>query len=178
MVTVGTGIGGALFGPDSLRTGVTGTAGSIGHLAARGRISRVCTCGQPGHIEAYAAGPAMEQTFAEISGERLALRDIARRALAGDPHAQATLADGSQVLGVGLADALNLVDYGTVVIGGGVASIGAVYLEAVTAAFREAALPGPSSARIIPARLGTNATVIGAAIHAITALLPDADHAE
>jgi glucokinase len=178
MVTVGTGVGGALFGPGGLRTGMTGTAGSIGHLAARGRTSRICTCGQPGHVEAYASGPAMEQTFTELTGERAALRDIAVRAAAGDPDAKATLDDGSQTLGVALADALNLLDYGTVVVGGGVASIGTLYLDAVTAALREAALPGPSMANVIPARLGPHATVIGAAIHAISTFRPDSDNAK
>jgi glucokinase len=178
MVTVGTGVGGALFGPGALRTGMTGTAGSIGHLAARGRVSRVCTCGQPGHVEAYASGPAMEQTFTELTGERASLQDIAVRAAAGDPDANATLDDGSQTLGIALADALNLLDYGTVVVGGGVASIGTLYLGAVTAALREAALPGPSMADVIPARLGPHATVIGAAIHAIGTFRPESDHAK
>jgi glucokinase len=178
MVTAGTGIGGALYGPGALRTGATGTAGSIGHLAARGRVSRICTCGQPGHVEAYASGPAMEQTFTELSGERASLRDIALRASAGDPHAQATLADGAQILGIALADALNLVDYATVIIGGGVSSIGRPYLDAVTASLRQAALPGPSMARVLPARLGPGATVIGAAIHALTVFRPNRNHAK
>jgi glucokinase len=166
MVTVGTGVGGALYGPQALLTGATGTAGSIGHLAARGRESRLCTCGQPGHIEAYASGPGMEQTFTELTGNRMPLREIVKMTATGDPQARAALADGSSTLGIGLADALNLLDYSTVVVGGGVASIGASYLDAVTRALRAAALPGPSLARVLPARLGANATVIGAGLHA------------
>jgi glucokinase len=120
----------------------------------------------------------MEQTFTELTGERASLQDIAVRAAAGDPDANATLDDGSQTLGIALADALNLLDYGTVVVGGGVASIGTLYLGAVTAALREAALPGPSMADVIPARLGPHATVIGAAIHAIGTFRPESDHAK
>ena len=166
MVTVGTGVGGALYGADGLRTGATGTAGSLGHVAARGRMSRLCTCGQPGHVEAYASGPGMERTFAELTGVRASLREIAAKVGEGVPEAVKALDDGSTTLGVALADALNLLDFPTVVIGGGVSSIGPVYLDAVTAALRAAALPGPSGVRVRGARLGADASVIGAALHA------------
>lgn len=167
MVTVGTGVGGALYDGGSLRTGVTGTAGSVGHLAARGRSSRICTCGQPGHIEAYASGPGMERTFTERTGDRAGLREIVALADRGHSAALATIADGAETLGWGLADALNLLDYGVVVIGGGVASIGSSYLDAVGMAIHNAALPGPSAARVLPARLGTDATLVGAGLYAI-----------
>jgi glucokinase len=54
-----------------------------------------------------------------------------------------------------------------VVIGGGVASIGSSYLEAVGMAISNGSLPGPSAARVLPARLGTDATLVGAGLYAI-----------
>lgn len=168
MVTVGTGVGGALYDGGSLRRGVTGTAGSIGHLAARGQSSRICTCGQPGHVEAYASGPGMERTFTELTGEDASLRQVAALADEGHDAARATIAGGARTLGWGLADALNLLDYGLVVIGGGVASIGSSYLDDVEAAIRNGSLPGPSAARVVPARFGADATLVGAGLHALS----------
>jgi glucokinase len=183
MITVGTGVGGALYDGGSLRRGVTGTAGSVGHLAARGRSSRICTCGQPGHVEAYASGPGMERTFTEVTGDVASLRKVAALADEGHEAARATIAEGARTLGWGVADALNVLDYGLVVIGGGVASIGSPYFDAVEAAIRNGSLPGPATARVVPARLGADATLVGAGLHALTMIAapteaPGSEHIE
>jgi glucokinase len=174
MVTVGTGVGGALWLDGALHTGRTGTAGSLGHTAARwldgergpGSVGvRECTCGQRGHIEAYASGPAMERAYGELTGRALTLRRIAAR-LDDDPDAAAVLESGAAVLGTGIADALNLLDVDAVLVGGGVASIGPRYLTQVADAMARAALPGPANVPLLAAGLGTDATLVGAALHA------------
>lgn len=170
MVTVGTGVGGAIYRDGRLVIGATGTAGSVGHTAARGyRTVRRCPCGQDAHIEAYASGPALELSYAEASGERLGLREIVRRASEGDAAAAAVLREGAEMLGSGLADALTLVDVERVLIGGGVASIGPGYLGMVAAAFERAAYPGLSTTPILAAGLTTDATLVGAGLHAMNA---------
>lgn len=171
MVTVGTGIGGAVFRHGEVEWGATGTAGSVGHIAARDQRPRACTCGQSGHLEAYASGPAMEQDYAEASGRAMSLVEVARRANGRDetdvdPVAQGVILSAARVLGIGLADAVNLVDVDAVLIGGGVASIGDLYLDGVRSAFAESALPGPSMARVQLAELGPDATLVGAALYA------------
>src|SRR5690606_18536229 len=77
VVTVGTGIGGAVVLGDGLRPGRTGTAGSIGHMeieAPAVLAGRRCPCGMPGHVEAVASGPGMEQTYRERTGRTVTLR--------------------------------------------------------------------------------------------------------
>ncbi len=171
MVTVGTGVGGAIFRDGQVLVGASGTAGSLGHTAARNQLPRVCTCGQSGHIEAYASGPAIERAFADATGRKIRLKEIAvlavgREHLGDEVVANEVIGSAAAILGVGLADALNLEDLDAVVIGGGVASIGNTYLDAVRAAFVSAALPGPSKAAILSASLGPLATVVGAGTYA------------
>ncbi|MDQ3856635.1 MAG: ROK family protein, partial [Chloroflexota bacterium] len=61
-VFVGTGVGGALVREGKLETGVTSTAGEIGHtiLQADGRF---CGCGGRGHLEAYASRTAITKVL-------------------------------------------------------------------------------------------------------------------
>lgn len=167
MVTVGTGIGGAVVLPDGLRAGVTGTAGSVGHteLALPPELAgRRCGCGGVGHVEAVASGPGLEQTYRERTGTALTLREVDAAARAGDAVAEEVIAEGARFLGRALAGAQALLDVEVIAVGGGVAAIGERYLAEVARAYRAAAMPGPTAARVRPAELGIDATVTGAAV--------------
>lgn len=167
MVTVGTGVGGAIVRGGELETGVTGAAGSFGHTASRSAPERLCSCGQRGHVEAVAAGPAIETAYWGATGRRCSVPEVAHAAESGDAQAARVIDDAADALGMALADAMNLLDVAAVVIGGGVMSLGSRYLGRVRQAFAEAALPGPARARILPAALGTAATLAGAGLAAL-----------
>ncbi|WP_337002160.1 MULTISPECIES: ROK family protein [unclassified Microbacterium] len=167
MVAVGTGVGGAMVLPDGVRRGATGTAGSVGHLeiSLPPRLAeRRCPCGGVGHVEAVASGPGLERTYFEESGTRLSLREVDAAARRGDAVAERVILDGARYLGRGLASANAVLDAGVIVVGGGVAEIGERYLSAVQEAYRSAAMPGPSAARVVPAQLGIDAALTGAAL--------------
>ena len=167
MVAVGTGVGGAVVLPDGVRRGATGTAGSVGHLeiALPPQLAgRRCPCGGFGHVEAVASGPGLERTYFEVSGVRLPLREVNAAALRGDPVAERVILDGARYLGRGLASANAVLDAGVIVVGGGVAEIGERYLSAVQDSYGSAAMPGPSRARVVPAQLGIDAALTGAAL--------------
>lgn len=170
MVTVGTGIGGAICRDGLPDVGASGTAGSLGHIAARTRAVRTCSCGQTGHIEAYASGTAIERDYASLSGNHSELRKFA---LADDGHlgtdarASDVITRAATLLGVALADAMNLIDVEAIVLGGGVAEIGPRYIDLVRVAYADASLPGPAQAAVCAAELGTRATLIGAGLAAL-----------
>lgn len=167
MVAVGTGIGGAVVLPDGLRAGVTGTAGSVGHtelVLPPELAGRRCGCGGVGHVEAVASGPGLEQTYRERTGTALTLREVDAAARAGDAVAEEVIAEGARFLGRALAGAQALLDVEVIAVGGGVAAIGERYLAEVARAYRAAAMPGPTAARVRPAELGIDATVTGAAV--------------
>ncbi|MFI9027905.1 ROK family protein [Streptomyces sp. NPDC053560] len=168
-VSVGTGIGGGLVSGGRLLRGAHWTAGEFGHLAVAEAVGRPCNCGRPGHLEAVASGPAITARFRALAGDGNVhdLRKVAALAEgpagAGALAARAALAEGAGALGRALAGLVNTVDPERVVVGGGVASIGAPFWEPLTEAFAAELLPGPSGLRPVPAALGPRAAVVGAA---------------
>ncbi|WP_406134840.1 ROK family protein [Streptomyces sp. NBC_01089] len=171
-VSVGTGIGGGLVIGGRLLRGAHSTAGEFGHIAVPEATGLSCNCGRTGHLEAVASGPAMTARFRELTGSDNGdgLRHVAALAEtdpgpAGTDGAAArrVLAGGAGALGRALAGLVNTVDPERVVIGGGVASIGAAYWEPLTDAFTAELLPCPSGLRPVPAALGPRAAVVGAA---------------
>lgn len=173
MVTVGTGVGGAVVRAGELDPGASGTAGSLGHTASRMAPARLCSCGQRGHIEGVAAGPAIEAAYRQATGRRCSVPEVAHAAGSGDAEATRVIDNAADALGEGLADAMNLMDVAGVVIGGGVAALGPRYLDRVRRTFAGAALPGPARAPILPAALGTSATLAGAGLAALRRIAQD-----
>ncbi|HEY3506144.1 MAG TPA: ROK family protein [Actinocatenispora sp.] len=157
---IGTGIGGALVVDGALRHGRHHTAGGIGHLPVATDSPRRCSCGRPGHLEAVASGPAIADAYRPGTAD---LRAVVAAADAGDDRAAAVLDSAAAVAGRALAGAANLVDPDRVVVGGGVAQIGPRFLDPLNAAFAAELLPPLGALRVEPARLGADASVLGAA---------------
>ncbi|GAA0461653.1 ROK family protein [Streptomyces olivaceiscleroticus] len=168
-VSVGTGIGGGLVGGGRLLRGAHWTAGEFGHLAVPEAAERPCNCGRTGHLEAVAAGPAVAARYRELAGEA-DVHDLRKVVAAAEQDAgpagetaRAVLAEGAGALGRALAGLVNTVDPERVVVGGGVASVGAPFWAPLTEAFAAELLPGPAGVRPVPAALGPRAAVVGAA---------------
>ncbi|WP_329259895.1 ROK family protein [Streptomyces sp. NBC_01478] len=171
-MTLGTGVGGALWLNGALYDGPRGAAGEIGHVPGFGELP--CTCGGRGHLETLASGRSVAARYGERTGRALTAREVAAAARLGDPDARAVYA----ALGRGVARALlitaGLLDVTTCVIGGGVSRSWAL----VESAVRETlALEPPVSGhpvRVLPALLGGDAVAIGAAARARAELLTPA----
>jgi glucokinase len=173
-LTVGTGIGGGLILNGRIYHGADGIAGAVGHIIVECREPRPCACGGSGCLEAYASGPAIAGDFLRRLGadepaqlglapERLGVRELAGLARQGHPAAQAAIRQGAAYLGAGIASLLNLLNPQVVVIGGGVAQIGESYLAEVRRAAQGRAKRSVAGAAILPAALGTDANLVGAA---------------
>ncbi|MER6002787.1 ROK family protein [Nonomuraea angiospora] len=163
VVAIGTGIGGAVCVEGRVRTGVSGTAGSIGHLPAPTTAGVRCSCGALDHIEAHASGPAIERAYREETGQALPLAEIGRLG----SH---VITDAATLMGRVLAGAANLIDPDAIVIAGGVSMLGPALLRPMEAAYRAETLPGPSAAPILPASLGADAGLVGAGLEALSHL--------
>lgn len=166
VVAVGTGIGGALIRDGELDLGPGGIAGSVGHLPISRSLGRSCSCGVPDHVEAHASGPAIERTYRELGGEATGLRRIAERQAAGETLAGRAIREGARALGEGIAAAANLLDPDCIVVGGGVAELGAVLLDTVRRTYRERVLPPAREVPVVSASLGPGAALVGAALAA------------
>jgi glucokinase len=162
-VTVGTGIGGAFVLQGRLWRGAHHNAGEIGHLPVPGFGDRPCACGAGGHLESVAAGPAMADRYRRLAGDAVSFAEVARRAEAGEAAAVEVVEEGGGVLGQLLAGLVNAVDPEAVVVGGGAAAPAGRYWAAAERHFHRHLLPAVAQVPLLPAGLGRDAVVVGAA---------------
>ncbi|WP_025156841.1 ROK family protein [Leifsonia aquatica] len=162
-VAVGTGIGGAVVADGRVQRGASGMAGSVGHVRIPASRRRVCSCGGVDHVEAFASGPGIELTYAEFTGRGVGLREIGRLAGGGDVVAAQVIRVAAEDLGESLASAVVTVDPGTVVIGGGVAGLGRLFLDPLAGRLRATLRPPFSGVEVVAARAGNDAALLGAA---------------
>ena len=181
MITLGTGIGGALLFDGHVVRGKYGIAGEFGHMQVVPGGQR-CECGNRGCWEQYASGnalvrearslmtansPVASDLLDRVEGDPMALTGplITQAAREGDPTATELLGEIGQWLGVGIANLAAAFDPGTFVVGGGVSAAGDLLLAPARATFRRH-LTGRGyrpEARIVAAQLGNDAGLIGAA---------------
>ena len=163
---VGTGIGGALICDGRLVHGARGLAGHLGLISIdwRGPVypSRI-----PGPLEGLASGTGIARLGAMhglgVTGALTSERVFAA-AQAGDACGIAALDDAARALGVGIASLLHAFNPQAVIIGGGVSQTGAAFLRQVAAAVAENTMPAFAGAALLPAALGADSGLIGAAI--------------
>ena len=174
MVAAGTGIGGALVLDGALRTGAHHLAGEIGHVPAVGAVGLACPCGRTGHLEAVAAGPAIHRRYRALGGERAAdTRAVFADADAGDVLAADVIEDAAVSLGRAIAGLVTCLDPEFVVVGGGLAQAGPRWWAPFEATLRAELVDALAGLPVVPAALGAEAAIVGAARAALDEL---ADH--
>jgi glucokinase len=167
-MVVSTGVGGGLVIEDRLVSGRTGNAGHVGHVVVDPHGPE-CGCGGYGCLEAIARGPAVvawaqREGWRAPDGERADGRSLVAAAHAGDPVALAALTRAGQALGVAVASVAHVLDLDVVAVGGGLANAGDLLLGPARSAYtRHAGLDFARKCRIVPAALGADAGLIGAA---------------
>jgi glucokinase len=160
-ITISTGVGGGLFIGDRLIRGAHGLAGEIGHMIMLpgGPIDGD---GHHGTLEALAAGRAIAREASYCYGRATTTEEVFELARDGERKALAMVDNAAMFTGMGIANLVKVFDPEGFVIGGGMSQVGAFYLDRIEAAARRF-LEGYSLPEIRPARLGTDAGVIGAA---------------
>lgn len=164
-VTLSTGIGGGLFYGKEIIIGAHGMAGEIGHMTMMvgGPMGGD---GHPGTLEALAAGRSIARDATYAYNTQLDARDVFERARAGDQKALGILDNAALYTGIGLANLVKVFDPEVFVIGGGLAQAGEFYLGRVRASFETYLRGGYPVPPLLPATLGSDAGVIGAAAFA------------
>jgi glucokinase len=187
LLTIGTGVGGAVIVDGNLLRGGFGAAGEIGHLrVVPGGLP--CGCGQRGCIEQYGSGRSLLRYANDIADAGgIGLNLAAAREAAGqldgtivggliedhDPGALAALRELGSWLGQASASIGAVLDPQLFVFGGGVAAAGELLLEPIREAFL-AHLPARGfhpEPTFAVAELVNDAGVVGAAdlarLHAV-----------
>jgi glucokinase len=180
LITLGTGIGGAVVIDGQVYRGRYGIAGEFGHMQVV-PDGRPCECGNTGCWEQYASGRVLARRARAAAEEstvlgKALLRDagsldaiggqhVTRLAQAGDEEAVAWIGEVGEWLGSGIASLAAALDPGIFVIGGGVSDAADLLIEPARRTFA-ASLTGRgyrAEARIVRAHLGPEAGMIGAA---------------
>ena len=181
LVTLGTGIGGAIVLDGRVERGRYGLAGEFGHMQVVPDGER-CECGNRGCWEQYSSGRAMKREAREMilagspyaaglaticggDATRIEGHHVTSAARAGDQAALDLLGDVGRWLGVGLANLAAALDPGTIVVGGGVSQAGELLLVPARETFARH-LTGRGFrplAPIVAAQLGPEAGMVGAA---------------
>jgi glucokinase len=172
--TISTGIGGGVILGGRVFHGAAWNAGELGHLTVDYR-GRRCACGRRGCLEAYASGTniavrarealaATSEPSALRSVDPVTARHVAEAAAAGDPIASAVWDETMEMLGSGVANALDVFNPDLVVLGGGVTRAGRQLLDPVREiGLRLAMEPARRSGDVVLAGLGDDVGIVGAA---------------
>ena len=162
-MVVSTGIGGGLVLDGAPYDGRTGNAGHVGHLIVDVDGPR-CSCGARGCVEAVASGPHLVSWAREHGWTGADAKELAVAAAAGDPVPVRAFRRGARAVAAMIASVAAVCDLDLVVIGGGVANAGPVLFDPLREALRDyAALDFVRGLRVVPAELGGDAGLVGAA---------------
>ncbi len=118
MITLGTGVGGAIYAGGRLLKGAIGRGGHLGHISldAQGPLDIFNT---PGSLEACLGNKTLQERCA---GRYENTHALVAAALAGDPTAESLWQESVRSLAVGLASLINVLDPERIILGGGIAS--------------------------------------------------------
>ena len=165
-MVVSTGVGGGLVLDGVPYHGRTGNAGHVGHVVVE-PDGQPCPCGGRGCVETVASGPwmtrwALANGWAAPPGADAVT--LAEAADAGDPVARQAFHRGATALAAMIASVGAVCDLDLVVIGGGVANSGRTLFDPLRAALANyTGLSFIRGLRVVPAALGGDAGLIGAA---------------
>lgn len=162
VVTVGTGLGAGVIAHGRIVRGAHGFAGEFG--STMNPLAADCLGGSPtGTLESIAAGSGIEACYRAAGGEALNGAEISRRANEGDLLARRIVEQAGYGLGIALASWTNMLDPDKVILSGSVVKAGALWRNALQRGFLERIPPVQADLPVVPASLGDDAPLVGAA---------------
>lgn len=177
---VATGVGAGIMIGGEIYRGATGVAGEIGHVAID-PSGPECVCGNRGCLATLVGtrqlvdrARGLLDCFPDspLAGCEPDIRAIEDAALADDPLALQVVNEAADRLGIVVAGVLNLLNPGSVILGGGLARAGDRLLEPLREAVATRTLVASAAASDIrTSDLGERATALGAATHVLVAAL-------
>lgn len=181
-----TGVGSGIILNGRLFTGSAGIASELGHTSIDRNGPR-CPCGNYGCVELYSSGSAIVQQIrdAHRTGTPTALTQVAGPTLAsltfdhvldaarhGDALAVKVLRDASRAVGLGLVNAINLIDPEAVIIGHKLNKAPEICLPVIREVIRQQAVPQAAARlNVLSSALSEPIDVTGAACRALSGLL-------
>lgn len=165
LLTLGTGVGGAVIFDGKLFIGHQGAAGELG-LITLNPDGPPCNSGNQGSLEQYVSVVAIRRRTG------LEPAQLGTLAQAGDPEALTFWQNYGKDLGAGLASLIYILTPEAVVIGGGVSASAEFFFPAVEAEISRRVLASSRAGlQLLPAELGNSAGMVGAARLAFQSLM-------
>ncbi len=181
MLAIGTGLGGGIYLNGDIYRGHTFSAAELGHMIIK-YDGKKCTCGGYGCLEEYASGRAIVKTARDFLNsfpddskkvimdildgnlDNISARYIFEAAANDDPASSTIVETFATILGIGVANIINILNPEAIIIGGAVSTSYDKFSEAMMKAIRLRDFSDwKKSTKIIRALLGADAGVIGAA---------------
>lgn len=175
VVTVGTGIGGAIIMDGKIVPGVNNYAGEIGHMVIVAG-GRECSCGNFGCWETYGSVTAMvrhakamisrgyDTTLSQYYPDSINGMVIEEEVKNGDKIAEMVFNQTCSYLGIGIANLINILNPEKVIVGGGISKAGEFLLCRIRDSARIHAMPRAWEAvEVVAAKLANKAGVLGSA---------------
>jgi len=164
LLTLGTGVGGAILSDGRLLRGAIGRAGHLGHISGS-EGDDISILGMPGSLE-WAIG---NYSVGQRSGGRFSTtRELVEAHLGGDAFASEVWLKSIRTLARAIASFINMLDPEVIILGGGIAKAGTTLFDPLAKQLDEIEWrPGGHRVRIVPAELGEWAGAYGAAWSAL-----------
>ncbi|HEY6010621.1 MAG TPA: ROK family protein [Nitrospirota bacterium] len=174
LLTLGTGVGGGIVLNNQIWQGADGMAGEIGHMTLI-PDGRQCGCGNNGCLEMYASARGIVRSYCEALGQTgqdqaadmtsVKVYELAREF---DPVARRVMKEMGSLLGIGIANLINIFNPQMIVLGGGVKDAWDLFIGSTREEImRRAFLVPAERTEIVPSRLGDDAGMVGAAAAAL-----------
>lgn len=168
-VTLGTGVGGGIVLNGEVLNGCHSSGGEIGHIPIRSDEQRLCGCGDRNCLETFASANglalSMRKKLVEVNEtwREITPPMVFEKAAQKNVHAQAVLAEFTDILGQALAGIMNTIDVEEIVIGGGLSEAGEQLLLPLTEKLEEYVFPQiKAHFSVKNAQLGNEAGIYGA----------------
>ena len=160
LLTLGTGVGGAITSGGRLLKGVIGRTGHLGHMCLDidGPVS---ICGMPGAIEGMIGNCTIQE---RSNGRFSSTRDLVDAHEANDPDATQVWLRSIRALGCAISSYINIIDPEIVVITGGISIVGNTLMDPLMTVLDEVEWrPGGHQVPVVFGALGKWAGAVGAA---------------
>ncbi len=178
LLTLGTGVGGGIVLNNQIWQGADGMAGEIGHMTLI-PDGRLCGCGNNGCLEMYASARGIVQSYRDeiksaaiASSGELSSEQIYQAARDGETVACKVMKEMGRMLGIGIANLINIFNPQMIVLGGGVKDAWKLFIDATQEEVMRRAFKIPAErTKIVPSLLGDDAGMVGAAAVALQKII-------
>lgn len=160
-LTLGTGVGGAIFLNGELFKGTNSSAGEIGHMIIHGG-GKQCTCGGEGCFECYASANALIKAVNKVSPVELDAFQIFQKENIEKPEIRSEIDKWIDEIIIGLINVIYIFNPSTIVLGGGIMNEDYI-IELIDRKIYNRLMDSFKNVRIVRSKLGNDAGMIGAA---------------